>query len=234
MKKIFLFVICFTFAVTSISAQDCMNFFPSSVGAMLINKTYNGDDDLLNTTIYRVENGFDYTNGSDMEVSFTMTDNYNNILSQGNIDASCMDGNFYLKMVNRSLSPEIMQMLGSNTELIGNFLDYPDTFNDGDPFGGVFQMDAGEYTLRSKATGETIRVKVYDRQYEKNERVKTPAGTFNAAKVSFNFECTKDGVTKKHRGVEWYAPGAGIVRSETYDADNNLENYTILTTLKDS
>jgi len=211
-----------------------MTFFPSNEGAMLITKTYNGNNDLLNTMTYKVEKDYEYVSGSDMQISFMMTDNYNNVIDRGNIDASCMDGSFYLKMVNRAMSPEVMGMLGSNTELVGNFLDYPDTFNDSYPFDGVFKMDAGEYTVQSKTDKkDKLNVRIYDREYEKNEKITTPAGTFDASKITFRFDCTRDGVTKTHKGVEWYAPGAGIVRTETYDKNNNLENYTELTVLQD-
>lgn len=229
MKKVVALFACFCLASIYVSAQDCLAFFPSNEGATLTTKTYNGDSKLLNTMTYKVQKSYDYTDGTDMQVAFMMTDNYNNVIDRGNIDASCIDGNFYLKMANRSMSPEVMGMLGSNTELVGNFLDYPDTFNAGDPFNGVFQMDAGEYTLQSKTNkNEKMHVRVYDRVYDKNEKMTSPAGTFDTTKISFRFDCTKDGVTKTHKGVEWYAPGAGIIRTETYDLNDNLENYTEL------
>jgi len=234
MKKLFLLFACACFATTYVSAQDCMAFFPSNEGATLINKTYNADSTLVNTMTYRVNKSYDYMDGTDMTIGFTMSDSLNNVIDNGNIEASCSDGNFYLKMVNRAMSPEVMEMLGKDTELVGNFLDYPDTFNEIDPFDGDFATDAGEYTLQSKTDKKNrMTVRVYNREFEKNEKITTPAGTFDAAKITFGFDCIKDGKTQSHKGVEWYAPGAGIVRSETYDKNNNLENYTVLTTLQD-
>lgn len=232
MKKLIMSLACVCLATSYASAQNCMTFFPANEGAMLVNRTYDSSNNLLYTTTYRVENAYDYTSGSDMQVSFLIKDNAENILSNGNLDASCMDGNFYLKMVNRTMSPEIMDVLGNSTELVGNFLDYPNTFGTDFTYNGPFEMTPGEYSIQSKNDkSESMRVKVYNRQYEKNENITTPVGTFNAAKISFNFDCVKDGQTNVHKGVEWYAEGAGIVRSETYDENGVLQNYTELTTL---
>lgn len=234
MKKVVTLFMCFWLVSTYMSAQDCMALFPGNEGAVLITKTYDGNSKLLNTMTYRVDKTYNYGNGSDMQIGFMMTDNYNNVIDRGSMDASCVDGNFYLRMANRAMSPDVTEMLGKNTELLGSFLDYPDTFNENNPFSGAFQMEAGDYIIQSKTNkNDKLHVRVYDRVYEKNEKMTTPAGTFNTTRVNFRFDCTKDGVTKTHKGIEWYAPGAGIVRSETYDGNDNLENYTELYALQD-
>lgn len=233
MRKFFLLIFLVCMVNTFLSAQDCFTFFPGNEGATLVNKTYDSDNNFLNTMVYRVDKSYGYLNGSDMQVSFIITDTLNRIIDSGNIDASCTEGNFYLKMVNRSLSPEVMQSIGTHTELTGNFMDYPNTFNSNASSNGGFQTATGEYTIRDRNNkNEIVSVRIYDRKFEKNERIATPAGTFDTAKIRFKFDCTKDNITRTHKGIEWYAAGAGIVRAETYDSNNNLENYTILTTIK--
>lgn len=236
MKKLF---ICFALAGMTASAAfaqgDCMAFFPNVQGATLVNKTYDAQDNLLNTTVYRVNNAYDYVNGSTVEIGVTIANDQDVVIDRGSMDARCTDGNFYLRMGNMSLSPETMQALGNNTGLVGNFLDYPNTFDSTYPFAGTLQTTEGEYTIKSKNDEvDDVRVRIYNRQHDGSDIIVTPAGNFNASKVTFMFDCTKGGVTKTHRAVEWYAPGAGIVRSETYDNDGNLENYTVLTTLQDA
>lgn len=232
MRRVLLFLIS-VFAFTGlIKAQDdCMAFFPKNVGDALINKSYDANNNLLNTMTYRVNTAYDdFITGKDLEVGFVMTDASNNVIDEGNLDAECNDGVFYLKMVNRTISPQIMGILGEDTELVGDFLDYPDTFSDF-PFEGNFKMDAGEFTIQSKSDKkELIRVRVYNREYEKNEKVTTPAGTFDASKITFDFDVYKDKKTVTYSGVEWYAAEAGIVRSETY-SNKLLQNYTVLTSL---
>jgi hypothetical protein len=184
--------------------------------------------------IYRVNQTFEYSPGITVEVGFTMTDSKNSVIDRGAIEARCDEGrNFYLNMKNRSFSPLVMNILGSNTALIGNFLDYPNVFNDDYPYTSDMPMSDGGFSIKSEDTGAYINVRVYSRNYEKTEKITTPAGTFNAAKISFYFDVTSDKVTKIYKGVEWYAGYAGIVRSETYDNKGKLQIYTVLTEKRD-
>jgi len=237
MKKFFLFLACGLISSAVMVAQDdCMTLFPNNPGAVIVNKTYDAGDNLISSMVYRVATAYDYPSGTDMMINFTMTDKNGVAIDEGKLNANCMDGAFQLKMTNMGMTSEIMSNLTTDTELVGDFLDYPNPFDDSYVFDSPFQMDGGSYTLQSKNDKKDwASVRVYNRQYEKNEDVTVPAKAtpFHAAKVTFVFEVTKDKNTTKYRGVEWYAPNAGIVRSETYDANNNLINYTVLSQLTD-
>jgi len=238
MKKFFLFLSGGVLSSSAMMAQDeCMTLFPNNEGAVIVSKTYDASNNLMNSMNYRVTTAYDYPSGTDMEIKFVMTDKDGAAIDEGTLNASCMDGNFQLKMVNHGITPEIMDYLTTNTEVVGDFLDYPDPFNDIYPFDSPFEMDGGSYTLQSKADKKDwASVRVYNRSYEKNEPITVPAKTtpFNAAKVTFTFEVTKDKDTKQYKGVEWYVPNAGIVRTETYDMNDNLLNYTVLSELRDN
>jgi len=232
MRKLILLICVFMTSAMMQAQDDCMAFFPSEKGTVLINKSYDANDNLQNIITYTVNGSNQTTMGENMEITCDITDAQGMVIDKGMIDASCMDGNFYLKMKNQAVTSDFFELLGCNTQLVGNFLDYPNTFNDGTPFQDYFTMDPGEYTVKSKENDEKMTVKVYNRQYEKAEKITTPAGTFHASKISFSFDSDKDKKITKHKGVEWYAEGAGIVRSETYDDKGNLESYTVLTNLQ--
>lgn len=240
MKKMF-FLTCLTFIFSSfVKAQnECIELFPSKVGATLVNKTYDANNELLNTMTYVVQKTTEtYYLGGDILIGFNIVDAKGNLIDQGNIDAVCENGTFYLKMMNRGTLPEIMNILGKDTELIGDFLDYPNPFATYEPFARTFKMVDGEFTIQSKKDKEDwVRVRVLNRMFRENEEITTPAGTFDAAKITFNYEVYKhkEKKTTLYQGIEWYAVGAGIVRSETYNADHKqLITYSELTTLKDN
>lgn len=177
---------------------------------------------------------YEYTDGSNLQLRFVMTDPAGNVLDQGNVDAHYADGRFYLKMGDRTVSPDIVKYLSIENELMGDFLDYPNTMGDDfDPldFNPVFAMDGGDFTIRSKSDKrDFVRVHNHDREYVGTENITTPAGSFQASKITYEVDVTCEGKTHTYRGVEWYAPGAGIVRSEIYDG-SSLQNYTVLTSL---
>lgn len=232
MRKVIL-ILAFAFSsVLLVSAQDCMTFFPVSEGATLTNKTYDANNNLLATTVYKVNEANDYTSNADMQVGFVMTNGNNTVIDQGNLDARCNDGMFSLKMINRAICPEAVDLLTTDTELVGDFLDYPNTFAGPYPFDNTFNMSGGEFTIRSKSEKKDLaRVRVYNRNYVNNENITTPAGNFDASKITFDFDVAKDGNTTTYKGVEWYSTGAGIVRSETYDKDGSMRNFSELTSL---
>ena len=239
MKKILIlfFSVCLPFLVIaqdSVDYTDCIPFFPAKEGTILVSKSYDAQDKLLNTMICRVNQTFEYSPGKSVEIGFTMTDDKNNVIDRGAIEAHCDEGNnFYLNMKNRSFSPEVMDILGTNTALIGNFLDYPNVFNDDYPYASNMPMSDGGFNIKSEDTNAYVNVRVYGRNYEKTEKITTPAETFDAAKISFYFDVTTNKETETYKGIEWIAKFAGIVRSETYDSKGKLQNYTVLAEKKD-
>lgn len=237
MKKILLFFASILATSSMLVAQDnCMQFFPNNPGTVLISKTFDAQNNLLSTMTYHVNKVSDYASGSNTEIAFALSDMNGKTIDSGNLEAYCNDGNFYMKMMNRSMTPEVMKSFTTNTEIVGDFLDYPDV-NDEVYLSedGPFKMEDGKFTIHSKSDKkDQATVRVYNRQYIKNEDITTPAmeNPFHAAKVTFNFEVTKDNMTTQYKGVEWYAANAGIVKAETFDNNNNLLTTTLLTTLQ--
>lgn len=233
MKKFILSVCVILASVFTYAQEDCLSFYPSTKGSVLINKSYNANDDLLNIMTYTIEDATQNVNGATLVVGCDITDAQGYTIDKGQIEANCINGSFFLKMKSQAVASEFFDILGCNTQLVGNFLDYPNTFADNALLDNTFSTDPGEYVVESKADKkDKMTVRVYDRQYEKNEKITTPAGTFEASKITFMFDSEKDKEVQTHKGVEWYAEGAGIVRSETYDKSGKLESYTVLTNLQ--
>ncbi len=234
MKRLIFFSL-FVFASSSLlTAQNdqCFEFFPTKEGAVLVNKSYDAADNLICTTTYRVNKSTNYSSGPAIEVSYSLIDSKGTVLDNGILKASCNNGTFYMTLSNKAFAPDVIKLLGNETEMIGDFLDYPDTFGSHDPFYGNVQRTDTEFTIQSKKDKKKfIKVRVYDRKYVKNEPLNTPAGNFYASKVTFNIEARKDKETTKYKCTEWYAPNAGVIRSETYDTNGQLYRYNVLTSI---
>ncbi len=234
MKKISLFFILLMSSAALCAQNNPFGFFPNKEGTQLVNKSYDAHNHLLGTTVMTVEKDYRYLDGEEVQIAFVMTDMAGHVLDQGKIDARYENGNFYLSTADRTLCPNVMRYLSLENELSGDFFDYPDPMGHDDAFSTepVFALDAGDFIIRSKSDKrDFVRVHKYGRQYEGSERITTPAGEFHAHKVTYSADVVHDGDTETFRGVEWYAPGAGIVRSEVYSGDR-LQNYTVLAELK--
>jgi hypothetical protein len=79
-----------------------------------------------------------------------------------------------------------------------------------------------------------MTVTITDRKVVGKESVTTPAGTFDCFKITSNSTIktkTVVGITMEFSAIEWLAPKAAIVKSESYKK-GKLQGYTLLTKLK--
>ena len=85
------------------------------------------------------------------------------------------------------------------------------------------------------ATGGPINmnmtVDVTDRTIEGRESITTPAGTFDCVVLSQTVK-TKFVMKVEASSKDWYAPGVGLVRSESYNRKGKLTGYSELTALE--
>ncbi len=218
------------FAVMTAAAQnDCISFFPSTPGTVLVNKTYDGQGKLLASTTYTIEDYSDDQDGYDTQISVLMTDSSNNPINRGTMEVVCDDNIFNLKVKYSFLTPEVLKLLSMNTQLLGDFMDYPATYNDDYPFTGNLQKGGGEIQLRTNSDSiDLVKIRIFNRYHQKKESVTTPANTFETSKITFDFQVSQGAQETNYKGIEWYAKDAGIVRSETRDENDNLVNYTEL------
>lgn len=123
------------------------------------------------------------------------------------------------------------QQADMDMELTGDILELPATLKPG----SALKDGTMTATLRDRKSGvalSTTTISVSNRKVEGAEPVETAAGTFQCVKVSQDM-LLKAGLDALAipfalRSVEWYAPGVGAVRSETYRKDK-LMGYSLLT-----
>lgn len=233
MKRLFfLFALVLSSATLLVAQDDCVGFFPKDEGTTLVKSNYDANKKLLSTITYVVNKTYQYPDETERQIGFTIADAVGNVIDEGDMEVRCKDGSFFMKMTNVALTPGILKILMDNTEIASEFLDYPDIFST-PPSEELFKVDRGEFTIRSKSDKkELVNVKVSNRTFVKEEKVTTPAGTFDAYKVTFDVHITEHKKVTKYKGTEWYADNAGIIKSEVYDTNNTLVSYSELTTLK--
>lgn len=235
MKKLVLGCMSLLFT-TAITAQtECLNFLPSEEGTMLINTTYDGNDRLIGNSIYRINRYYNLGQQLNIDVTLTLFDAMDNVIGRGNINAHCDNDVFRMRMTNSSVSKAMLDRMAGHTEIVTNFMDYPNAFSNNSPLYNPTNNTTEDirFTITSQEdSSDNLDVRIYNRQYEDSEVIVTPAGGFDTSKITFNFDVKRGNETKTYKGVDWYSLGKGVVRSETYDDNNNLLNYTVLTTVR--
>ena len=86
----------------------------------------------------------------------------------------------------------------------------PAEMNPGDEFPGFgFTLSGRKQNERISVSVVSDRVRVVGR-----ERIKTPAGKFEAVRIEYRTTTTMDGTEVESSMTQWLVPGIGVVRQE--------------------
>ena len=147
----------------------------------------------------------------------------------------CISGtlNADIKM---SLPQEQMQAF-KNMDIKGNdaYLEYPVNLMTGQ------SLRDANYKMETWNNGGLVAIitfNVLNRKVEGKETVSTAAGTWEAFKINYNSQFnvevgnTGRGIPMNFKITEWFVPGYGIVKSETYNNNGKLVGSSQLTSIK--
>ncbi len=238
MKKIII-LIAATAASLSMSISTTMaqnnnpiELFPHQAGTVLVNKSYTAGNDLLATMTITVVKSQNYYENAELDLTMEMTDKNGSPAGGGKVAVKYDNGDLYMDMNHLMLSPMVYNHYSPTTELVGDFLSYPQALGDMGMLSSDMNLPGAAFNLHTTDRTETTNVNIYNRNLEKHEKIETPAGTFTASKITFMVDVTDHtkGVAT-YRGTEWFSPGTGIVRSEIRDKDDNLLDYTVLVSI---
>jgi hypothetical protein len=221
------FVIGAGLSVVVLNAQD--SFFPSKAGIVL---TYANNDAKGNTDGYSVLTIKEVKgSGNNMTITYvgTAMDKNRKVVKGIELTYQVVIKNGVAIMDLNQMIPADIKEQGLKMDVSGTPLEVP---SPGDLKAGQtlkpseinVAMDLGIMKTNSviKTEGKCLAI----------EDVKVPAGTFKAHKISSKVTTTVMGINNFQTVVEWYAPGIGQVKTETYDDKNKLLSSSVLTELK--
>ncbi len=112
------------------------------------------------------------------------------------------------------------------------YIEYPSNISVGQTLKDVdFTM---EVTGKNNAA-TTINYKMVNRKVNSQEKVTTPAGTWDAYVISYNSTFKTQigpiGLPINMEVKEWFVPGIGTVKSETYNKAGKLAGSTMITSI---
>ncbi len=157
-----------------------------------------------------------------IDVSAEVFDNKNKSTIKFDYSVWCDGSTFYIDMKS-TLGTLNMKDLG-NFKIESTNMQFP------------AHMEAGQSlpdaSISLKMDGPVnmgVSTQITNRKVVGNEKVTTPAGTFDCIKISYDLFSKVSFIKTEGHAVEWYAPNTGLVRSETYDKKNKLTGYNELT-----
>jgi hypothetical protein len=205
-------------------AQDCESFFPLKKGAFMEMKSYDEKGKHTGTVRQTVTDVTNTAKGVEIKVSSEQLDDKNKSLSVQDLEMRCENGVFYMDMKNY-FNQAAMGSGQNNTEMSIDATDlvFPSNLKVGET------LPDGSMTISMPPL--TMGVNIFNRKVVSIEDVKTPAGTFEGYKITYDIE-TKIPFKMTNSAIQWYAKEAGAVRTETYNKKGKLIGYTELTEIR--
>ena len=218
MKKIvILLVVLVTLPISA--QQSCSPFYPSIEGQTYVVHQFNRKNKLSTITEHTIT---DKTAGT-INLAMRLKNERGEEIISGAFKVNCEDGE-------TKLDPEALMSPGLRDQyksmeytILGNGLTYPKTLNVGQtlPDGEILmKVDAGIMSM-------TIEITMTNRKVEREEKVITPAGTFDCYVITYT-NTLKMGATQTNYTTQWIAKGVGMVKEETRKTNGKLVTKSIL------
>jgi len=116
----------------------------------------------------------------------------------------------------------------AEVQITGNNMELPVNPNPGDAL-----PDANvEMALKIGFVNMKMSADITNRKVEAIEDMTVKGGTFKCYKFSGDVNSSSMGLKMKSKNFDWYAKGIGVVKTETYDKNNNLQSHTELIEVK--
>jgi hypothetical protein len=203
----------FTFAL---SAQDCSGYYylQNNKTIELSIKNKRGKDD--GKVIYTISDVKKNGGATTASVKSEVFDKKGKSIAKSAAAVKCRNGSIMMDIKMFIPSQQGQQVDPASAKIDDVYIEYPgnmkvgDVLNDGRMSGDV-KMQGG---MEAK-----MEMEITNRKVEAKESVTTPAGTWQCFKITYNSKFTTRiagiGIPIKMEITEWYAPGFGLVKSES-------------------
>lgn len=228
MKKTLLLAIAFLYGLGSAIAQDnCSKYYPLVEGSSFEYTFYNKKGKSDGKMKYSMSNVKD--EGGQTSATFTMNfadeKGKNHFSSEYNL--TCTGEG--IKIDHMSILPSQMMSqyedMNLDMDISGTDIELPNDLSVGQ------QLDDANVTCKMNMSGIKMNIVVeqVDRKVEKKETITTMAGTFDCYVLNETTKSKAMGANIEINTKTWLAEGVGMVKSETYKKNGNLESSSELT-----
>jgi len=230
MKIIPKIVILFTLMlVSTVYSQNCRFYIPLEENKGFKYKSYDVNDQRQGSQEKVIKNVISVNDHSIATIISKYFDKEDRIQHEGDFTLKCTDDETIID-IKSILDPSIMERysdmnisMETKDIIIPTYLDIGQNLPDANMH---IKISIGDVAISN------INFDLQDRKVDSKESITVPAGTFDCYKISYNSKMKSESmgipVELSIKHVEYHAPNVGMIRSETYDENGNLQGYTIL------
>lgn len=224
--RLFLLFLLVTVFVSTSNAQDCNALEMIQEGSKWELTSYDKKDKVQGSTLYHVKEVATKGDVVIWKISMKLKDDKGDVYNDTETEVRCEAGVFKMSMEQFMNSEQMQSMQSMDVEIDASDIEYPTV-----PKVGEVLTDAS-IDIKATTNGITtlnIQTKIVDRKIESEEEITTPAGTFNCLVISQTTSTKFGFIDKNFPSKDWYLPGFGVVRTETYKENGKLIGYSLLT-----
>lgn len=177
---------------------------------------YNRKDKADGIVTYHISDVTKKGGSTEATIQSEMVNDKGKSLSKSVIRAKCSGGVLMMDMTMFIPSAQQQQLKNIDASASAVYISYPAGMKVGD------QLEDGKFSMDMKQEGglnSAVSVELTNRKVEGQETVTTSAGTWNCFKISYNSKIITKvagiGIPIKMDGTEWFAPGFGVVKTES-------------------
>ena len=200
----------------NIFSQDCSNYYylqkNKTVEMTISNK--NGKES--GKMIYTISDSKKDGSSTTATINSEFIDAKGKSITKATNNVKCVNGVMQMDMKVFIPAAQQEQIKSGSANASDVYLEYPANMNIGD------QLKDGQLNMDYETTSglkSSIEVSITERKVEGKESVTTTAGTWECYKITSNNKITSRiagiGIPIKMSVTEWYAPGFGIVKTES-------------------
>jgi len=204
-------------ALTS-HAQDCTGYYFLQNNKNVEMTVYNKKGNVTGKNVYSVSDVSSSGNTTTGKIASEMFNEKGKSLAKSNASVKCEGGVMMMDM-KMSMPPQQGQkspMDNTDVKMESFYIEYPPSMKEGDALkDATMNMDINN----ASGMKQSVEMSVTNRKVEGKESVTTTAGTWNCFKIAFHthmkIKMMGIGVPMNFDGEEWFAPGFGIVKTES-------------------
>lgn len=208
--------------------NDCEPYMPTEEGSTWELTHYSKKDKITGSTRYELLEKTTTGDSITFKIKATSFDEKGEEIYVNEFESYCRGGVFEMDMSSK-LNGETMSAYES-MDVTVDATDFP--LPNLDEVAGT-PLEDGTLTVQVGMNGvNTFKmvIEVTDRLVAGRETMETTAGTFDCVKISQTVK-TRMIVKIQASSNEWYAPGVGVVRTESFDKKGRLTGYSVLTAI---
>lgn len=221
----YVFTLICLLAAAGLHAQDCKNYYYLQNNKTIEMTIYNRKGDVAGRNVYQVSNVKPSGSSVTSEVNSEMFDKKGKSIAKSAMNIKCTGGVMMMDM--KMMMPTAQQeQFKMDAKADNVYIEYPNSMKPGDMLKDAnMSMDVNNNGMQ-----QSLTMNVTNRKVEGKESVTSPAGTWDCFKITSKTKLVIKigpiGVPSNMESTEWFAPGFGVVKTET------KQGSTLITAVK--